>query len=206
MNDTVVITKTITQQFAGKLLNGIDPVDFIVFFIYSLMGLAFTLAVIALKRDPLDSRTPTKFSLPFLIKDNAVRIIASIFVIIPAILLCQNFFGSNATTYASFFIGAGVDLMVVKIREIMSFFFNAKKQETMEYVWDLSYQNDDDLFEYSGGTNTASMFAQITFGNIDTMAKVITYSSEPVFSSITVQIHGNPNSTYVAGPIKRPTT
>lgn len=92
-----------------------------------------------------------------------------------------------------------IDTKTNELDEILN-----NKKEEMEYIWELSYWNDEDLFDYQSSSLTPAMFAQITYGTIDTGAKTITYDKEPAFSQVTVLIKGDPETTEIAAPIRRP--
>lgn len=198
--DTVTITRTTTQEFTYKILNGIAPMDFLIFFIWAIMGMAFTLAAMALDRDPLNPRTPTKFSIKFLIADNANRIIASIFVIIPTILLSEYILGSKTTQHVSFFIGAGVDLCVAKIREIKQLIFKSKNEKTME-EFVISYESNTDMVKgHDGLTISIDQYAANSGGVNNSSVKEIVYDNP----TVDVTFVRNDTSTYLSQPVRRP--
>jgi hypothetical protein len=89
-------------------------------------------------------------------------------------------------------------------RQAIEEFTNSIINNKMEYIWELPYWNEDDLFQHESSSFTPAVFAQVTFGIIDTGAKTITYESEPAFSEVTIWLNGNSSTTQIAAPIRKP--
>lgn len=112
-------------------------------------------------------------------------------------------FGSYAIQYgwgrSKSLIRKTIDAKTNQLDEILN-----NKKEDVEYIWETTYWNDDDLFDYESSRLAPSVFAQVTFGTVDALAKTITYESEPAYSQVTVWLNGNSATTQIAAPIRKP--
>jgi hypothetical protein len=101
------------ENFLQTLLGTTDFGTFAALFVLGVFGAICGLAVKYLrstkKNNPL---TPDTFSFGFLIRDNLLRFLCSILLILPVIRFSSQFIGSEATTWGAFFYGLSLDQLI----------------------------------------------------------------------------------------------
>jgi hypothetical protein len=84
-------------------------------FFWALVGVTISMLYESNLRDPNDARTPEKFSTWFLIKDNGIRILRTILVIISVLVFSQQVFGLTVNNWIGFGVGLGFDRILALV-------------------------------------------------------------------------------------------
>jgi len=84
-------------------------------FFWALVGVAISMLYESNLRDPDSTRTPRKYSTWFLIKDNAIRIVRTVLVIISVLVFSQQVFGLTVNNWIGFGVGLGFDRILALI-------------------------------------------------------------------------------------------
>jgi hypothetical protein len=103
------ITESVNESVLSYFLNGIDTNYFIALFIFGLLGALLNLLFNISDRDKESQRTPEKFSLLFLIKDNIVRFSITILLIYFGIIFSEYLFGVVITIQLAVCLGFSLD-------------------------------------------------------------------------------------------------
>ncbi len=82
---------------------------FIASCVFALLGIVLSLLFNFAKRDVNDTRTPTQFSLKFLLCDNMPRILVGVICVFVALRFSSDLLGMETTLFASFVIGLSID-------------------------------------------------------------------------------------------------
>lgn len=91
-------------------------VFYISYFFYVFFGVIFSAAIVAYKtRDKKSERTPEKFSIIFLLKDNALRIFISLMLVFIFVRFGQELTDTQPTHIGALAIGFCFDLIINKI-------------------------------------------------------------------------------------------
>ena len=93
------------KEFIALLLNGITPVQFVVFLLYAYIGLVANLGVDIIKRDKKSVKSPVKFSWKYWWTDNKNRFIISVILIPIAVVMFTMITGKVMNIMNAFMIG-----------------------------------------------------------------------------------------------------
>ena len=93
------------KEFIELLLNGITPVQFVVFLLYAYIGLVANLAVDIIKRDKKSVKSPVQFSWKYWWTDNKNRFIISAILIPIAVVMFTMITGKVMNIMNAFMIG-----------------------------------------------------------------------------------------------------
>lgn len=105
------------QEIFSGLLGNKTIAEYIVAFIFVLIGVLVSIRVGAIKRDKDSKHTPYEFSYKFLTRDNIVRALASIGIAFVAIRFGKEITGNDTTEFGAFLIGLGFDQLVGKLNQ-----------------------------------------------------------------------------------------
>lgn len=196
------------KELMDYLLGDIQPIAFIGNYIYALAAVVLRMLWGVARRDPHDQRTPFKFSFGFFIRDNAARIVGTLIAIAIIITMSNKIFGIVPTAYMSLVIGLFIVPIVDRIMkfkpEWLTAFLYGKTKETMEqFEWYLQFESVNDRASLDGeGFMPIDDFVSNTSGTLVPSVPEAVYSSQPAFTSVTFRRQDN--TTYIAGPIRRP--
>lgn len=93
------------HQIMVKILEGFDVIAFCAALFYGILGMVIMRLIHANKRDVDSERTPKDYSYWFLIKDNAIRILTSLLLIMVFIRFSQDLLGKTITMWLGFGFG-----------------------------------------------------------------------------------------------------
>lgn len=82
-------------------------------FTFVLIGVLISLPIAAQKRDKKSSNTPTKFNVPFLFRDNIIRVLGSIFMTFAIIRFGEEFTGKELDYFGCLLLGLSFDQVLV---------------------------------------------------------------------------------------------
>ena len=102
------------QEILGK---GNSPDILAAAFIFALIGHFLVLLGGTMLRNPTSTGSPDKFSIPYLIYDNAKRIAYVLLLIIAAIRFSPDLFGIQVSPWGGFLVGAGLDSIALIIKQ-----------------------------------------------------------------------------------------
>jgi hypothetical protein len=92
-------------KFFHSLLGNIEPMTFLLFLIWGMIGIFVNILIHASGRDVRTDYSPLQFSWTYLIKDNWKRGLLGIFLLIVSIRFSNEILGVETTAFASFWIG-----------------------------------------------------------------------------------------------------
>jgi hypothetical protein len=93
------------KEFIELVLNGITPVQFVVFLLYAYIGLVANMVVDIVKRDKKSVKSPVKFSWKYWWGDNKNRFIVSAILIPIAVVMFTMITGKLLNIMNAFMIG-----------------------------------------------------------------------------------------------------
>ena len=106
------------QDTMSIFLEGLSPAQLIAGFIMAYIGIAISLLIEALTRDPLNTRTPITFSWNFLWCDNARRLYQSAaltaLVVFVSLRFADRFIGEKFSMFYALTVGLGLDQVILK--------------------------------------------------------------------------------------------
>lgn len=86
-------------------------------FVFALLGHALVLLGGTTLRDPSSPQSPSKFSLKYLLADNAKRIVYVLLLIVAALRFMPDLFGMPLTAFSGFLVGAGLDTIALVLKQ-----------------------------------------------------------------------------------------
>lgn len=99
------------KHFIELLLNGMEPVMFLVFLVYAYMGFAFNLGIDILSRDPKSPTSPVRFSASYWWQDNKKRVIISIVLMPILVIVGKLLTGMDMNILNAFLLGWSGDAL-----------------------------------------------------------------------------------------------
>lgn len=106
------------SPFWQEILGKNDPGVLLAAFIFALIGHAIVLlGGAAVLRDPKSPNSPQKFSLSYLMFDNAKRILYVLLLILVGLRFLPDLTGMQVTGWGGFLVGSGLDLIALIIKQ-----------------------------------------------------------------------------------------
>ena len=100
------------QDISLGLLGDKSIGEWIVSFIFVFIGIIISLYADSLSRDKNSPKTPKKFSISFLLKDNILKILFSFFIVFTLIRFSKEVVDIDITYIKCLFLGLGFDLLL----------------------------------------------------------------------------------------------
>lgn len=101
-----------TSKILYHLLGTNDYALVLIGFVYAMIGVALSLLIHSTKRDPNKQNSPIKFSWNFFLKDNLIRIITGLILIMIFMRFTTELIGKEPTVYSAFLIGFMSDKLI----------------------------------------------------------------------------------------------
>lgn len=105
------------NSFIQELLGKNDPGVLAAAFIFALCGHALILLGGTMLRIPNSPSSPEKFSLSYLLYDNAKRIAYVLLLIVVGLRFLPDLTGMQVTGWGGFLVGAGLDTIALVIKQ-----------------------------------------------------------------------------------------
>lgn len=102
------------QELLGK---NNDPGVMLAAFVFALIGHAIVLLGGTMLRQPASPDSPQKWSLSYLIYDNAKRILYVLLLVMVGIRFLPDLTGLQVTGWGGFLVGSGLDLVALAIKQ-----------------------------------------------------------------------------------------
>lgn len=105
------------SPFWQEILGKNDPGILLAAFIFALIGHALVLLGGTMLRDPKSLESPQKWSLSYLIYDNAKRIMYVLLLIVVGLRFLPDLTGMQVTGWGGFLVGSGLDILALVIKQ-----------------------------------------------------------------------------------------
>lgn len=105
------------SSFWQEILGKNDPGVLLAAFVFALIGHAIVLLGGTFLRVPASTNSPQKFSLSYLLYDNAKRISYVILLIIVGLRFLPDLTGMQVTGWGGFLVGSGLDTVALVIKQ-----------------------------------------------------------------------------------------
>lgn len=105
-------------QLLSRLLGGITPLDFGVYYFWALVGAFITMQIHAQTRDVKSFRSPVRFSWAFWLQDNSRRILFNLVLIGAFIRFSDELIHVKISDVIAFGIGLAFDLLSLAITKL----------------------------------------------------------------------------------------
>lgn len=103
-----------TLSFGNKLLNGISPTDFLVYFIFATLGIIVFIVLQQVQRKKEKSEK-TASGIGDWIKKNKARVLLTFLAVIIGILFTEDVLGIKLNNWGAMSVGLSTDVIIEKI-------------------------------------------------------------------------------------------
>jgi hypothetical protein len=98
------------------LLGDLEPQNFIAMLFFALIGVAISILVHSTNRDPGSKRSPYRFTLSFILRDNGQRILLNALLIVVVIRFSKEILGFEIKPFIALLIGISFDKLSELLR------------------------------------------------------------------------------------------